>query len=502
MATSNEEILLRLGMDSSSMTRGTLAAMDVQKKAALDYVSYWEGALAKKDVAEKAQMEKSWARYVANLAKRKAADDAFFAAQSARFAERDAVAAIGAGSIPANMERRAAAGAAREGGHLAEGAVGGAVGGALANSSVMRETMTMIREGARGAWSKMLGSFSLLLGYIGITAGTIISAVPVVGAGLGGLFANWRMRKSLNDNFGGLYGSEGRISSADEDMSKRLQEIIGDIVKAGKLTSGQASDLMNSARTGGMSGIRRVQSILSPLMPGGKEGLAQAITEHKEAVKLEEEHIKKMLAMEREDLNGNSKITADMIQRHTIMDDMSRLQIGSLEWEQKRNELDDINLQILKDQKDAKKEALEITKQIGSLHKESQKAQKDFDSIDKFVPTISDLAGQGYASRLDKLYGSKGRFDIASGTGPLAQAARDALLYAKQQAWDVTHGNYGQAEIDRQNQMRAENMLSRAGIETPEMKQSKIADHLKEINDGISILARQAAHDGLNINTN
>ncbi len=69
--------------------------------------------------------------------------------------------------------------------------------------------------------------------------------------------------------------------------------------------------------------------------------------------------------------------------------------------------------------------------------------------------------------QLEADYGPGGKWNIADGKGPLGQAARDAALYAKQQMWDLAHGNYGQAKIDRDRQMRAENFLGAAGIETP-----------------------------------
>src|ERR1039458_2150595 len=99
MAETVEEILLRLGFDAGSVTAGTEKMMAQQRSAARDYVGVWETALAKKDATEKVQLDASWARYQANLEKKAAADKLFFEQQAARYAEADAVAAVGGGSV-------------------------------------------------------------------------------------------------------------------------------------------------------------------------------------------------------------------------------------------------------------------------------------------------------------------------------------------------------------------------------------------------------------------
>src|ERR1017187_1650854 len=133
MAESFEQILLRLGFDASSVTAGTEKMMSVQRTAARDYVSVWDSALAKKDATEKVQLDASWARYQVNLEKKAAADKLFFEQQAARYAEADAVAAVGGGSVPANMAGGAAVG------------VAGAAGTVI-NSRETRETLRIMRE--------------------------------------------------------------------------------------------------------------------------------------------------------------------------------------------------------------------------------------------------------------------------------------------------------------------------------------------------------------------
>ena len=144
----------------------------------------------------------------------------------------------------------------------------------------------------------------------------------------------------------------------------------------------------------------------------------------------------------------------------------------------------------------------EIQKRMAASNREIGAVNRQISGIDKFIPTLEELAGNRYTQHLARLYGSGGRFNIADGQGPLAQAARDAELAKYQQMWDATHGNYGQAELDRQRQIKAENLLGAAGFDTPAMKQEEMKRHLADISQNIHDLLKKADAEGVPVKVN
>ncbi len=82
-------------------------------------------------------------------------------------------------------------------------------------------------------------------------------------------------------------------------------------------------------------------------------------------------------------------------------------------------------------------------------------------------------------------------------------------MAAKQQAWDVIHGNAifddkgtligGAAYSDQQRQITAENTLRGAGMETPAMKMDDMQKHIASIQGDIAALLKTAQTDGIKI---
>jgi hypothetical protein len=161
---------------------------------------------------------------------------------------------------------------------------------------------------------------------------------------------------------------------------------------------------------------------------------------------------------------------------------------------------------LLKEHAEWQKVYLQRVQQVNSMLQEAAglrrniaEAKNAISNIDRAVPTIADLAGRSYSTQLERDYGAGGRYDIADGNGPLAQAAREALLASKQQMWDVTHGNYAQAELDRKKQMMFENQLSAAGLETPAMREKSMRESLKNLETSLQALMTRAAGEGIRI---
>jgi hypothetical protein len=206
MAESYEQAMLRMGFDATQVNAGTLAMMDKQKKASVDYVGFWEGAMAKKDAAtaasaakqaeiEQASLDASWNRYKANVANKIATDKMYVEQYAARMAEKREIDAIANGSGGFGWAAGAAAGSAAGG--IAP-SIHGAKSG-LGNTIAMRELQVMMREISRGNWTKVLGSFTIFANAFGgimkSIIATMFSMTGIVIAGIG--VAAYEMYKKI-----------------------------------------------------------------------------------------------------------------------------------------------------------------------------------------------------------------------------------------------------------------------------------------------------------------
>ena len=178
MAIESEEILARIGLDMTSMQRNTQIMLDQQKKASLEYVGFWEGALSKQARAETAANEASLTRLKAFQDAKLAETKAFLEEQSAMYAEQDAVAAIGQGSIPtgwAKTAEGAAAGAAVRGVGKEAAKEAAEHGG----TGAINEFFVLIRESLRGASiARIASSFIRFAGLL--LTDVFLPAVTVV----------------------------------------------------------------------------------------------------------------------------------------------------------------------------------------------------------------------------------------------------------------------------------------------------------------------------------
>ena len=165
--------------------------------------------------AETEMLNASWARYQANLEKKAAADKLFFEQQAARYAEADAVAAVGAGSVPANMAGGAAVGAA------------GAAGAAI-NSRETRETLRIMRELSRGNLAGAFSGLTVFLAKASVAVrGFIRSLFGITGIILGAALAGAYV----------LYEDIKNFNKSMDQMAKENEESIGNVAKAIKETT-------------------------------------------------------------------------------------------------------------------------------------------------------------------------------------------------------------------------------------------------------------------------
>jgi hypothetical protein len=171
--------------------------------------------------------------------------------------------------------------------------------------------------------------------------------------------------------------------------------------------------------------------------------------------------------------------------------------------------VDKINLQIQQDGKDAAKEKAEAEKKATEEKQKQNKINDEATNLSRKInqnehqmgqqemvyPTIENLAGRNYTENLNKRYGKGGRFDLGRGDGYLGGAAREYELAGKQQQWDRTYGNNGDAENDRQRMIAARDKLIENGAASPEMQMEKMRentdamkDHLKNLVTGGAVI--------------
>ena len=202
-----------------------------------------------------------------------------------------------------------------------------------------------------------------------------------------------------------------------------------------------------------------------------------------------------------------------------IDDELEKERLKSIEEGQKRvNAQTDYAARAAAGKAQQEKEAAALlekqvgyAKQLNSLFKQAKDIKHRGAMIDVERPTIEALAGRDYVGKLDSMYGAGGKFDLEKGDGPFAKIAQQALLAKKQQMWDVIHGNAefnqdgelvgGQAFLDRKKRMGFENKLLQAGIATPEMEFRAMRESLSDIQDNIASLYRKADNEGITINT-
>jgi len=412
MATNSEEILLRLGMDTSAMTKGTMAALDVQKKAAADYAGFWKKATAEREAAEVAADVRA-----ASRANRAAALNRQRASQQA--------------------SRTAAANAEIANGYVPENMASGGSSESAGGPSVKR--LARIAKEGRSV-------------YNDVASGNFIGAANGVG------------------KLTGEITSLGSAALMAAGKFLGITAALAGVYEIGKaaVQAGQAADQSNASG----AALKSQSGSLAD-----KLGMAPGST-HEQIIRRQKE----LMAIQDKAAKDEAAAAAKLLETQK---EKARVAKGMEEMQKHFNQL--------------RQEEISLNKEANSIRKQYSGLQRGIDNIDKAVPTIGDLAGRDNISQLDRQFGAGGQFDIGDGKGPLAGAARDALFYEKKQMYDRTHGKYGEAELDRQKQIKAENQLSAAGIETPAMKEKAMRENMVELKENMKNLYGLAASKGIKI---
>jgi hypothetical protein len=515
MALSYEQLTMRMGFSGTEATKGMYAMRDKVRKEALDYVGFWEGALAKKDAA----MAASDARQIAT---HKATQATLLKVTEARLArEAEIQAALGAGSIPENMVAGVASGAAARYGFNAAGKLVSVGGEAVKDAekvgseihgmgAIIREISVVFHEGITGQWKRMLGSSVRLAALIGGSALLVGTGLVLAGtAAIVGPSA-WRTYKARQ----AAAESEKDLKHKSTNEEELLRRRVEDLQRAGVITESEATAYQERLKNGDNAGVAIATNPL--LKNGSAAAQAKAAEVAKEVAKIQETAAHDDLEAAREAMGLQGRRNSIDIERTNLLDRMSRMDQKSVEYAQSQLEVARLQKEEDAISNEQKKEKAELQKQYNEEHKKAVHIERDIDQIDFEAPTIAMLAGRRFNSRLDRAYGKGGRYDLESGNGPFAEAAQSAELAAKQQMWDIIHGNAefnynsdtgrnelvgGAAYGDLQRRKYAENLLASAGLDTPAMKQARMAEEMTQINNNIAEITRRATADGIVIRT-
>lgn len=369
------------------------------------------------------------------------------------------------------------------------------------NHTAKREFVVMIREGLRGAYSRMLSSFSIFFGAIASTASARIIG-PVVAAFGGWEAGQWINKKFINEPEEKAQASE---NEAMHGLGGRLDKQIKKSLDSGRITRGQAARLQEMTKSGEYYKILAAQKFISKHMATGKEAEAGRAA----AYEAETDQIREKAGMVQQ--SNAEQLNNLLLKRIELQNHIQYLNKQTMEYAKTDREIAEKTLQIEEKKKALKEETRQIQHQYYSISENIRSTSKSMSAIDRETPTIADLAGWKFSGALDKMYGRGGRFDLGAGDGPFAGIAQSYMLAQKQQMWDIIHGNAvfnsngelvgGQAFADQRKALRLHNMLSGAGLETPAMKLTDMNRKLSDLNGQLKDLLTTAKHDGIIIKT-
>jgi len=485
MAESIESLVLRMRLDAAEVDAGTAAMLSKQRAAGREYVAMWEGVLAKKEALEKAELEASFSKYQANIARKLEADQAWMAARKAMIEEQAAIEGIGttggkyrairAGGSDASLFEGAAIGAG------ASAAIKGVSGEAHGLAGIIREIAVLFREGFRGNFTKMLGSFTLLLQYIGGLAVAVAAGVAAV-TGISELFGGpgalktWRAISGKNESQTGL-------DSADRAAAEMLRQRIEAMRKSGVLDKSDAYGLSRQLEAGNLLGVF---DATNPLM--GKQSDALKIS----AADKESARAQKELDEMNKRKEKGASLDRDILERKRLLEltdktlaglDKDSVDFHTLKADKLQQQVE-LQKLLNQQQTEANESARQQREETKQWHEWSQHAARDYmkgkiaGAMDEAeFPTMSDLAGEKWTRRLNRWYGAGGPYDLGRGNGPFAGVAQDYELAQKQQLWDRIHGNIADADQDRVRMVADRNYLVSNGVANPTMILSQIGEN-------------------------
>lgn len=453
MSETRKAIIISTGMDNLGLVAALKENETFVGASANRIKAIYAKLAGEKAAIEAAENDASLARLNAFRAEQEAINKAWMEKQAAMSVIAGGSGGAGSGFVTA--EQKAAG--------LGENAIAGGAAGALAGkglravgheggalATIFRETAVLTREGFRGNFTRMLGSFTILLGAIGglavaVAVGTAaIVAIPA-----------WKTFKAFKEKNAAeaALNSDFKIKDLAETLRKRVDELEKNKLLSPSNLRVAREDLSKPSA----DSIMRVLQMTDPFKEQLKS--AEQIAEHERSI-----------AQAAKDREESEKIIAEK-------------------------------------QKEQERATISISREYRNLRDQGLAIRDQGQKIGQVTPTLEDLAGSSYTRQLNKDYGAGGRFDLGAGDGPFAGIAQDAALAQKQQMWDIIHGNAefdktgaligGEAFRDKQRYIGDVNKLGAAGLETPAMKMDEMKTHLQTIASDISDLLKRAEDAGI-----
>jgi hypothetical protein len=464
MASNREAVLMSVNLDVNTaianQAKFEAAMKSSAKRIAADKMTWWDEAIARGVAAEEAAAVKAVEIHEAELKAKAFADNAFFAAQAAKYEEQAAIAAIAQGSIPSNMAGGAAA--RRAEGEIArdsEGILAGATGGAI-NGRAARGFFTTIREtilGSSRAWwsAARLATVEVSATVAAWAAAILLPLAVIVGPSA---YRTYGARKAEQE-------SEKDLAKKQRDDSEILRQRIDAMVHSKVIDKEQAEGFKQrmDASPVGMLHVLTEVNALAP-QEAKTEAAEKALDLERESYKNSTDAAKSA----RENATAAERLVDDKLQVAEIQARINNLDQDAIGYADMKQQLEEEFYDAQHDQNEDQKKADEEKKQkqkeineekIKGLElqkseiEKSEQQQKD----DLKLPSLDEFAnGAGYytvegrgrnrkrvhhtfTDDLAKQYGAGGIYDLTN--GPLAADARDYLRGQYQMTYDYEDFN-------------------------------------------------------------
>jgi len=503
MATETEEFLMRMGFNADAVTRGTTDMLARQRRASQEYVGFWQAAMKEREVSEvrsaeriaaermaieKASAAKSWALYEANVANKKALDEAWMAEQAA---QREIAAGSGAfGSVAGDLAAGGKSGA--------RGVVHGAEGIAI-DSTARREMIVMTRELFSGNYKRFFSSFTIFLQHMGgavsliARLGGILAAVITAGE-IAGYSIKARRAAEESDR------SNRSLTIQGTNIGSRVEDVIYDMLKSGKITKAQADAMLGDVHSN--EGIRRVQRKLLDINDKSSTKNAEESAQksaYQKRIEDSQKELDNITAKEYTAAEYAKDEQARLKQNEYLKGQIAKLDKDSVESAHLQSIVAENNLQIEKDKVKVRQELEKLQGKEENIRAKMDANKKKLSESAAEYPALSDLAGRDWTKAFSAQYGKGGQFDLGLGNGPLAELAREATRAKYQQIWDRTYGNTAMAEQDRVRQMNALSKLSQYGAASPEQNMQLVAEQTRSMAKDLQALIHQEAELAVNL---
>jgi len=506
MATETEEFLMRMGFNADAVTRGTTDMLARQRRASQEYVGFWQAAMREREVSEvrsaeriaaeklaidKATAAKSWTLYQANVANKKALDEAWLAERAAQL--EIAATSGGFGSEAGRIEnaRLRAGGVASAAGHGA--------GGVAFDSTARREMIVMTRELFSGNYKRFFSSFTIFLQHMGGAVSLIARLGGILAAVItAGEIASYsiKARRAAEES----NRSNRSLTIQGTNIGSRVEDVIYDMLKNGKITKAQADAMLGDVHSN--EGIRRVQRQLLDINDKSATKNAEESAQKSAYQKRIEDSQKELDNITEKEYTAAEYAKdeqARLKQNEYLRERIAKLDKDSVESAHLQSIVAENNLQIEKDK-------VKVRQELEKLQDKEEKIRAKMDANKKRLsesaaeyPALSDLAGRDWTKAFAAQYGKGGQFDLGLGNGPLAELAREATRAKYQQIWDRTYGNTAMAEQDRVRQMNALSKLSQYGAASPEQNMQLVAEQTRSMANDLQSLIKQEAELAVNL---